>query len=335
MRRREFFMLLGGALARPSLAYAQQPGRVYRIAFVHPSYPVARLTETAGIPRYRAFFEEMRHLGYVEGQNLVIERYSAGGRTDRYGETVQEVVRSRPDLIFPIGARMTVLFKQAEARTTPVVAFTSDPIAYGITTSLARPGSNITGVVPESGMNTWDKVLQFVKEAVPAASKVAYLAPRAAWEGVQATTIRDAATRLGISLFGAPLESPINEPEFRRAFATMVQEGANAVIVADTAENYAFMQLIIELAEKSRLPTGCPNRDFVELGGLLAYAADYPALFRQVARYIDQVLKGAPAGEIPFYQATKFELVINRKTADALGLTLPTSLLALADEVIE
>jgi putative tryptophan/tyrosine transport system substrate-binding protein len=155
------------------------------------------------------------------------------------------------------------------------------------------------------------------------------------WNNPTGSGIRRAAKQIGIELLGALLDDPIQEAEYRRVFAMMAQEGVDALIVNDTPENYTYQPLINEMVEKARLPTMYPNRDFVKLGGLMAYGTDPPGLFRHAANQIGQILKGAKPGDIPFYQPTTFELVINLKTAKALGLTFPITLLGRADEVIE
>jgi len=331
--RREFIAgLLIPTMMR--LAQAQQPAKVRRIAIVHPSRPTAMLSEAGGIPNFGAFFKQLRLLGYVEGQNLSVGRHSGEGRTERYAALARDVVRSRPELIFVISARMVQHFKAATT-TIPIVAYTTDPVALGLAPSLARPGGNITGVVPDVGVEFWDKQLQFLREAVPTTSRVAYLTPRALWDNTTGATIRKAAQQIGIELLGALLESPIQEAEYRRAFTAIAQERADALIVNDTPENYAYQRLIAEMAKNARLPAVYPNRSFVEVGGLMAYGADSLDLFRRAADQIDRVLKGTKPGEIPFYQATKFELIINLKTAKLLGIEVPPSLLVRSDEVIE
>ena len=325
--------VLGAATAWPLATQAQPTGKVYRIALVHPSHPIAVLSETGGLAHFRAFFEELRRLGYEEGQNLVVERYSGEGRTERYAELAKAVVRSAPDLIFPFSAHMVQHFKEV-ADTLPIVAYTVDPVALGFATSLARPGGNITGVDPGAGVELWDKLLELLREVVPTASRVGYLTLRAVWDGKVGAAMRVAAQRTGISLVGHVLTDPIEEAAYRRAFA-MAMERVDALIVGDEPENYTHRRLIVELAERSRLPTVYPNRLFAEAGGLLSYGIDHADVLRYAASQIDRVLKGTKPGEIPFYQATHFELVINLKTTRALGIEISPSLLARTDEVIE
>jgi len=333
VKRRKFLSgLLLTSAAR--FALAQAPAKIYRIAIVHPSRPTALLTEDGGLPAFVAFFKELRQLGYIEGGNLLVERYSGEGRTEHYADLARDAVLSHPDLVFTVTTRMALHFK-ATATTIPIVAYCADPVASGLARSLAQPGGNITGVIPDVGAAFWGKQLEFLKLVVPTARKVAYLAPREVWNMPQAAAIRNAASQIAVEPVGALLDGSINEPEYRRVFAGMAQERVDAVMVNDSSENYTNQRLITKLAESSRLPAIYPDRSFVELGGLMAYGIELEELFRHAAHQIDQILKGAKPGEIPFYQATQFKLTINLKTAKALGLTIPRSVLLRADEVIQ
>jgi putative ABC transport system substrate-binding protein len=291
------------------------------------------LTEDGGLPAFAAFFKELRQLGYIEGANLLVERYSGEGRTEHYADLARDVVLSHPDLIFTVTTRMAQHFK-ATATTIPIVAYMADPVASGLARSLAQPGGNTTGVIPDVGADFWGKQLEFLKVVVPTARKVAYLAPRAAWNMPQGAAIRKAATQIAVEPIGALLDGSINEPEYRRVFAVMAQEGVDAVMVNDSAENYTNQRLITKLAESGRLPAIYPDRSFVELGGLMAYGPELEELYRHAAHQIDQILKGAKPGDLPFYQATQFKLTINLNTAKVLGLAIPQSVLLRADEVI-
>ena len=314
---------------------ARAAGKVYRVALVHPAAPVAEMSETGNL-RFRAFFGELRRLGYVEGRNLIVERYSGEGRTEHYGELAHDVVRLKPDLIFAIGNVLTTHFKSATA-TIPIVATTSDPVVAGFATSLAHPGSNITGVSVDAGLAIWGKRLALLKETIPALSRVGFLSTRVVWERPQgsAAAAREAAQQLGILLSGALLEGSVGEAEYRRVFAAMAQDRVDALIVLDEPEHFTNLNVIVELAQKARLPAIYSWREPIELGGLMAYAYDPVDLYHQASRQIERVLKGAKPQETPFYQSTKFELILNLKAAKALGLTFPSSLLGSADEVIE
>ena len=177
MRRREFMVVLVATAVWPLAGQTQQAGKAYRIALVHPLRPVADMSETGSHPFFRALFGQLRQLGYVEGQNLTVERYSGQGRSERYAELARNVVRSNPDLIFTISSQVARHFKAATA-TIPVVGIMNDPVALGIVASLARPGGNITGVVPDAGLEIHEKYLELLREAGPNVSKIAYLTPR-------------------------------------------------------------------------------------------------------------------------------------------------------------
>src|SRR5437588_3504333 len=334
MKRREFITLLGGASAAwPLVARAQQSATPRRIAIFHPAIPTTLLTETGGGSAWRAFFGELRRLGYVEGENLIIERYSAEGHHERYADLAREIVTRNPDLIVT-GTNPVVIAFTAATSTMPIVAFMLDPLKAGLVTSLSRPGGNLTGITLDAGIEIWGKRLQMLKEAIPSTAKAAFLGMREGWEGSSGQVLRDAAGRLGISLvFMFPPKGTPSEIE--RVFAAMEQQRLDAVLVSGEGDLYAHRKLIAELTGKYRLPAMFPYRDHVEAGGLMAYAVDLAELLRRMADDVHQILRGAKAGDIPIYQPTKFELLINLKTAKALGLTLPPALLARAAEIIE
>jgi putative tryptophan/tyrosine transport system substrate-binding protein len=335
MRRRQFITLIGGAAAAwPLGARAQRPAEMHRLAIVHPSSPVADLTET-GSARYRALFKELVRLGYVEGQTIAVERYSGEGRTEHYAELANEVVRRNPDLILATTSRMVLNFKAATA-TIPIVGLMADPVLFGIVKSLARPGGNITGVSTDAGPEIWGKRLELLREAVPGTSKVGFLASRAIWDSsFGMAALRAPAERMKVSIIGPPLEGTIQDKEYQRVFEAWIQGRPDAIIVGDQGENLTYRRLIVELATKSRLPALYPYREHVEVGGLMAYATDLLDLYRRAAGYVGRILNGAKPAEIPIYLASKYELVINVKAAEAIGLTMPAALRALADEVIE
>ena len=337
MRRRDFLTALGGAatgsLSWPLAARAQQTPRPHRMAMFHPAIPPAQLTETGGGSAWRAFFGELRRLGYVEGQNLIIERYWANGRHDRYAEVARDIVSRNPEVIVTGTNPVVTVFKAATV-TIPIVAFMLDPLQAKLVTNLNRPGGNLTGITLDAGIEIWGKRLEFLKEAIPSMTRAVFLGMRGGWEGAAAQGLRDAAARLGISLvFVFPQEG--KPAEIERVFAAIAKQRPDAVLVSGEGDLYANRQLIAELALKKRLATICPYRDYVEAGALMGYALDLSELFRRMADDVHNILKGARPGDIPIYQASKFEMLINLKTARALGLTLPQSLLARADQVIE
>ena len=332
MRRRDFVTALGTAAIWPLAARAQQPAKMKRIAYVHSAANVSRIS-ASGEPFYRAFFEELSRLGYVEGQNLGVERYSGDGRTERYAELARDVVNTHPDLILAVGGRLSLDFKTATT-TIPIVTMIIDPIAMGLVASIARPGGNITGVAIAAGLEIIGKRMGLLVEAMPKLSTVGYLASRPFWEDPRGAAVREAAKQAGISLSPVML-SAFDEAEYQRVFRSMEQDRADAFMVSDEPENSINHATIVELAAKARIPAIYPFRDYVEAGGLMAYSIDLVDISRRLANLIDKILKGANPGDIPFYQPTKFELSINLKTAKALGLEMPAMLLGRADEVIE
>jgi putative tryptophan/tyrosine transport system substrate-binding protein len=333
MRRREFIRLFGGAAATWPLAVrARQPAKMTRIAYVHSATKVSELS-VSGPPRYRAFFKELSRLGYVEGQNLGVERYSGEGQPERYAELARDVVNTHPDLILAVGARLSLDFKMATA-TIPIVTVTGDPIAVGLVASIARPGGNITGVTIAAGLELIGKRMGLLVEAMPKLSTIVYLVSRPYWEDPRGAAAPEAAKRAGISLKAALLGA-FNQAEYQRVFKSMEQDRADALLVSDEPEHAPNNATIVELAAKGRIPAIYPFREFVEVGGLMAYSIDQADMYRRLANLIDKILRGANPGDIPFYQPTKFELSINLKTAKAVGLEMPAILLGRADEVIE
>jgi putative tryptophan/tyrosine transport system substrate-binding protein len=333
MRRRDFTIgLLLAAAARS--APAQVPTKQHRIALI-TTQPVANIDDPT-IPVFRAFFEELRRLGDVEGPSLAIERYSGGGRPAVYPDLAREVVARSPDVIVAIGNPITNEVRAATG-TTPIVWIGPDPIQAGFATSFARPGGNITGVsMFDAEFDA--KRLQILKEAAPSASKVAYLTMRRTWEGAFKRTYQpatqQASQRLQISLMPMLLQEA-TPSEIQHAFAEIAPDPPDAIMVAGIGELIPYRQLIVELVEKSRLPAMYGLRDFAEAGGLMAYEVDFAEAARRMADDVHEILNGAKPGDIPIYQPTKYQLVINLEAAKALGLTIPPALLARADEVID
>jgi putative tryptophan/tyrosine transport system substrate-binding protein len=330
MKRRD---LLAGLLATAAVSSvsADDARKVHRIA-VCTGWDMAALSN----PRMVSFFEELRRNGYVEGTNLIVDRYAAEGKTDRYPQIVRDVLQSKPDAIVVGGAthELIIQFGKATSRI-PIIGTMGDPVAAGIVTNLARPGANITGISLDAGTEMQGKHLELLKEVFPSASRIAYLSPRLQWEGGWGQEVVASGKRLGISIIGTPMEGSAEELHYRNAFEFMAEQRADAVMVNGFGTNYIYRQLIAELALKYRLPSIHWIPEFVELGGLMVYAPDYPPLFIIMAGQIDKILKGANPGDIPIDQPTKFSLSINLKTANALGLTVPATLLAQADRVIE
>jgi putative ABC transport system substrate-binding protein len=332
VRRRDFITILGGAAAWPLAVRAQQSSRMKRIAIVSPATKIGDMSVN-GYRQYRVFFEELSRLGYDEGQNLVVERYSGEGRTEHYADLARDVVNTHPDLIFCISYRLALNFKAATT-TIPIAAITADPIALGLVSSLARPGGNITGVSVDAGIEVMGKRLGLLLEATSKLSNARFLVSQLNWEGVLGAAVREASGRAGISFAGEPMSS-FNEQEYQRVFNSMEHERVDGILVSDESEQFTYRRLLVELAAKTQIPTIYAYREHVELGGLMAYSIDLGDTFRRIADLVHKILKGANPGELPFFQQTKFELTINLKTAKALGLNLPPMLLGRADEVIE
>jgi len=310
MRRRVFLCVLSGAtIAFPFGAHAQQAQKQHRIAF-----------------------QTLRQLGDTEPGNLVVERYSAEGRSDRFAALAATVVGRNPDVIVANSNSLVKTFTMATA-TIPIVSITADPIAVGLVTSLAHPGGNLTGVSIDAGFEIVSKRLQILKEALPRATKVAYLLSNAGDERMM-SSYREAGQQLGMALTNNVL-AEVNDAQLRRAFAEMAQQQFDAALVDEGGSFLALRALIVELAEKHRLPMIYPYRDYVDLGGLITYAPDLGELAQRLANDVHQILNGAKAGDIPFYQPSKFQLLINLKAARMLDINVPSSLLLRADEVIE
>jgi putative ABC transport system substrate-binding protein len=333
MDRRAWLVGLLGLLAAP-LAGETQPRKVYRIAVVAGALPVAEMTPETN-PAFRAFLVELHQLGYVEGQNLVVERRSAVGRPERLPEIAAEVVRLKPDVIVVTANRVAAALK-AETATLPIVgAGLTSPLDYGLVTSLARPGGNLTGTTDDAGPEVFSKLLELLTQALPGTSRFAFVATTTIWNGPAGRLLRAGAQQIGVTLLAVPMDGPFQEAQYLEAFRTITQSGAQALLVGPTADHFVNRRLIVKLAAQNRLPTVAQWREFAEIGGLMAYGISTPASWRRAAHYVDRILKGARPADLPVEQPTKFELVINLTTAKTLGLTIPPAVLARADEIIE
>jgi putative ABC transport system substrate-binding protein len=336
MRRREFIGLVGGAVASPFASplatRAQQPAKPRRLAFVHSGIAADHLTEKAGPFWVRRFFETLRGLGDVEGSNLVIERFSAEGRLDRFAALAAEVVSWKPDVIV---SNLNDLVKALMAATAaiPIVMIAGDPIAGGLVKNLARPGGNVTGVSVNAGIEIYAKRLQILKEAVPSLAKLDQLVS-GEWDDGGWASLDEAWRRLGVNI--TRISMPVvDDAQLQRTFAEMAQQKVDAFIVDEGGSFLAQRGSVVELAKKYRLPAIYPYRDYVEEGGLMALAPDIGELAERMANDVHQLFNGAKAGDIPIYQPSKFQMIINLKTAKTIGLDIPVALVARADEVIE
>jgi ABC-type uncharacterized transport system substrate-binding protein len=329
MRRRDLLAWLGGAVASP--ASAQAPAKPYRIAIADPAFTAA---EWRNLPLYRPFFSELRRLGEVEGANLRADYFTAEGQPEHYADVARQVVGHRPDLIVCLTGDL-VPSLLSETRTIPIVAFLANPELYGSVENFARPGGNLTGVNIYAGIEIEGKRLALLKEAIPSASRVAVLNTRAEpayplWR----PKLFEYAGQLGLSLIEVLLSDP-SALEIERSFAELAGQNADALILGPEPALSVHARLIVRSAEHNRLPTMYPYQSYAEADGLMTYTYDPAELGRQVAADVHAVLHGAKPGDIPIYQATRYKFIINLKTAKALDLTVPQSLLARADEVIE
>ncbi len=329
-----------GLLLAPLAAAAQRPAKVPRIgvlaAFFSSRPPPDLEASREGLPplgsvELEAFRQGLRDLGYVEGQNIAFVYRYADGKLERLPALAAELVRLQVDIIV-VDAGPAIRAAQHATETIPIVfPSAGDPVGLGFVASLARPGGNTTGV-SFSGPELNGKRLELLKAAVPGVTRVAYLwahggpgAPRALQE------METAARALGVQLH--PVE--VREPSpFDHAFAIMAETHADALITQPSPVFFGRRTELVDLTARMRLPGIFPEREFAEAGGLMAYGVNVPANFRRAATYVDKILKGAKPADLPVEQPMRFELVINLKTAKALGLTIPPSVLFLADEVI-
>ena len=324
--RRSFLAAVtGGLLLTPRHAAAQQAGKVYRIGFLWD-------TPAVWPHALEAFRQGLRDLGWVEGQNIVVEYRWTEGRFDRLPGLVEELVRLKVDLIVAPTSIYTGAAKRATSTIPIVFASHADPIGSGHVASLARPGTNATGLTIVMS-ETMVKSLELLKGAVPGLRRVAVIWDPATPSHAPGLKALEAASRaLGLRLQPLAVRSVT---EFDSAFSAIVQERAGAVLVLSTPLFMGGAKRLAELALTHKLPTLFGPREHVEAGGLMSYSPDRADLYRRAAMYVDKILKGANPADLPVQQATKFELVINLTTAKVLGLTIPQSLLVRADQTID
>jgi putative ABC transport system substrate-binding protein len=327
MERRTFLVTIAsGLLAAPLAAAAQPAGKMYRLGFLNPAAPPTSSDRTVFA---LLLATALRELGYAEGQNLLIEARYAEGKRDRLSALARELVQLRMDVILAVGNEATHAAQDA-TKTIPIVMMGVNPVEERFVASLAKPGGNITGVViSDTGLAT--KRLQLLKEAVPRATRVAVLSPGAGDYTIQLRETEKAAASLGVTL----VVVEVRNSDYERAYASMVAGRAGALFVMSSPLLNRDRTPIIALAGKHRLPSISNWREYAEQGGLMAYGSNLSGLSRRLATYVDRILKGASPAGLPVEQPTAYELVINLKTAKALGLTIPPSLLLRADEVIQ
>ena len=312
-------------LATPLGAEVQQAGKVVRIGFLHSQSRTPPVE-----PVLTAFRNGLRDLGWVEGHNLLIEWRWAEGRTERLPALAAELVRLNVDVLVTSAAPPALAAKRATTTIPIVSVYTLDPVVLGLVASLARPGGNITGLSAMS-LEYTAKLLEMLKEVLPRASRVAVLGdPVNPSYAIYWRELDVAARRLGLTLQSAEVR---RLEDFDTAFSAMTKSAPDALLVMHQPLFFVHQKRIVDLVAKSRLPAVYGSREYAEIGGLMAYGANLPEIFRRTATYVDKILRGAKPADLPVEQPSKFELVINVKTAKALGVTIPPSLLLRADQV--
>ena len=301
---------------------AQPAGKVYRIGFLRAGQPPKTFVE--------AFQQGLRARGYIEGRNVVIEYRYTDGSFDELSRLAAELVRFNVDVILASGAPAAFAARSATTKVPIVFASVYDPVEIGLVTGLAHPGGNVTGL-SQTSADLGGKRLELLKELLPKLKSVAILwHPANLTNLVQKKSVEVAARTLGVDTKSVPVQDP---SQFGSAFEDA--RGVDALVQVDDPLLITHRRQLAELAVRSRLPAIAGLREYVDDGGLMSYGADHPDLYRRAATYIDKILKGAKPADLPIEQPTKFDLVINLKTAKALGLTIPQSLLVRADEIIQ
>jgi ABC-type uncharacterized transport system substrate-binding protein len=327
MDRRAFLAGATAFLAAPLAAEAQQAGKVYRLGIISPAASPAPSDRAAASLLVPAFLREM---GYVEGQNLVVDRRYAENQFDRLPGLARHLVEDRMDVIFAIGNDAPRAIMEVSKSIPIVVMISRDPVKLGYVASLARPGGNVTGVViSETGLA--DKRLELLREAIPRATRIGLLASAGTGIKDQVQEAERAASSFGLTLRVVD----VSNRAYEHAFAKLAAERVHALFLPSSPILNVDRRQIIALAAKHRLPAIYHWREHASEGGLMAYGSSLSSLSRQVASYIDRILKGANPAELPLQQPTAYELTINLRTAKALGLTIPPSVLLRADQVIE
>ena len=324
--RRHLLTLLGAAALAPRVVRAQAPAKVRRIGLLSPWTP------SFAAPWHQAFRQGLRDLGWVEGKNISIEYRYAEGKSDRLPDLAADLARLKVEVIVA-SVTSDALASQKATRVIPIVmASADDPVLSGLVENLARPGGNITGM-SQMGPELAGKRLELLKEIIPRLSRLAVLwNPQGAISTLNWKEIQLPVRQLGVQLHSLEVRSP---DDFDKAFEDATRTGAGALFVMPDPVIGTNLKRIADLAAKSRLPSIMHFSEFADAGGLVAYGPDRADMFRRAATFVDKILKGANPGDLPIDRATKFELVINMKTAKALGITIPQSILVRADRVIE
>lgn len=332
MNRRDTIAALLALGVTPLRARAQRGEKQYRVALLFFSAPAAAMAGTEPAhPLARAFIHELRDRGYVEGGNLVIDRYSLEGNRERAANAVAEALRFTPDVIVTSTNVITAAAKQATQSVPIVMAGNVVPVETGLVASLARPGGNVTGLSFDVSGETEGKRLALLKQAVPKISRVAFLGNDYVWKTMGATHLQATAEALDLKLYHAATKGN----DVAAAFAIITREGADAIFVAADVSTYTGRRLIVAYAAENRIPASYAHGEAVNDGGLMSYAISATDLYRRTAGYVDRILKGAKPGDLPVERPSKYELIVNLGTAKALGLAFPPSIVLRADQVIE
>jgi len=318
-------------LAAPLTADAQSLTKVYRIGVLFPTSPPSEPDWQQRSPFWVHFWQGMRELGWIEGQNILVERRWAEERLDRLPALATELIQLKVDVILVRGGQQITAAKEATQTIPIVMAPALDAVGQGFVASLARPGGNVTGLTAISS-ELMAKRLELLKEAVPGVSRVAVLRCRGIVDGQGWSELQGAAQVLGVPLQSLEVQEP---GDYTEAFAAAISERADAMVVPQCYFNSFNWRRVVDLAAMHRLPAIYNGREWVSRGGFMSYGPSVSAMSRRAATYVDKILKGAKPGDLPVEQPMQFELVINLKTAKALGLTIPPSLLFQADEVIK
>jgi putative tryptophan/tyrosine transport system substrate-binding protein len=327
VKRREFITLFGGVAAWPVAAQGQQTGKVHRVGFLANDPTIA--TDATGV----AFSEELRDNGFLEGRNIIIERRFAAGQNDLAPKLVAELLQLNVELMTISGSANILAAKRATVTIPIIMVNAIDPVGSGFVNSLAHPGGNITGLASHASLEITAKRLAILKETIPGMSRVAVLKhPDNEYELNQWNVMQRSAEALGLVAQPVTVQSAV---QFEQAFDELRRNRPDALITTYNALNLVHRKIIVEFAAAERLPAMYPFLENAEVGGLMAYGPNRVDFFRRSASYVAKILNGAKPSDLPVEQPTKFELMINLKAARALGLQIPPTLLALADEVIE
>jgi putative ABC transport system substrate-binding protein len=338
MRRRDFLALAGAAAAFPRVTFAQQAAKVPRVALVSSAVPTTA-TVIGGDANWSAFLDQMKSHGFVEGRTVVYERYLVP--QDRANELVPPIIASAPDLIDFGGASAAALVAIPLSKTIPMVVYGGDLLAFGMVTNLAHPGGNVTGLMTVASLDAPAKLLALLSETVPSAKRFAYVVSGSGGKPLPvlqpafdvATT---AAAKLGVSLLPIFIETGVTtEANFAKAFEAIAANNVEAVLLGSDSTVQIGLPLLAKLAIAAKMPAICQFSAFPDAGGLLSYGPDFIYQSRQKGDYIALILNGTKPGDLPVLEPTVFLFEINLKTATAIGVTIPPSILAQATQVIE